>query len=81
MATHSSILGLENPIETGAWRPTVHRVTKSWTLSPAQRSQGLSLFPRPFNNFLKLMNKLFFFIHVQFSSVQLLSCDRLFVTP
>ena len=31
MATHSSILALENPMDRGAWRATVHRVTKSWT--------------------------------------------------
>ena len=23
--------GLENPMDRGAWRATVHRVTKSWT--------------------------------------------------
>ena len=23
--------GLENPIDRGVWRATVHRVTKSWT--------------------------------------------------
>ena len=22
---------LENPMESGAWQPTVHKVTKSWT--------------------------------------------------
>ena len=31
MATHSSILALENPMDRGAWRATVHRVTKSRT--------------------------------------------------
>ena len=31
MATHSSILGLENPVDRGAWRATVHAVAKSWT--------------------------------------------------
>ena len=30
-ATHSSILALENPMDRGAWRATVHRVTKSQT--------------------------------------------------
>ena len=29
MAAHSSCL--ENPVDRGAWRATVHRVTKSWT--------------------------------------------------
>ena len=29
MATHSSILALENPIERGAWHTPVHRVAKS----------------------------------------------------
>ena len=31
MATHSSILGLENPMDRGAWRATVYRAAKSWT--------------------------------------------------
>ena len=29
MATHSSILGLGNPMDRRAWRATVHGVTKS----------------------------------------------------
>ena len=35
MATHSSILGLENSMDRGAWRDwsRVHRVTKSQTQS------------------------------------------------
>ena len=28
MATHLSILALENPMDTGAWWDTIHRVTK-----------------------------------------------------
>ena len=31
MAPHSSILGLENPMDGEAWQATVHRVAKSWT--------------------------------------------------
>ena len=31
MATHSSILAWKNPMGGGAWRATVHQVTKSWT--------------------------------------------------
>ena len=31
MATHSSILALENPIDRGAWWAAVHGVTKSQT--------------------------------------------------
>ena len=31
MATHPSILGLENSMDRGAWQATVHGVTKSWT--------------------------------------------------
>ena len=31
VATHSSILCLENPIDRGAWQATVHGVTKSQT--------------------------------------------------
>ena len=30
-ATHSSILCLENPMDKGAWRATVHGVAQSWT--------------------------------------------------
>ena len=31
MATHSSVLGLENPMDRRAWWATVHRVAKSRT--------------------------------------------------
>ena len=31
MATHSSILARENPMDRGAWQATIHRVAKSWT--------------------------------------------------
>ena len=31
MATHSSILFLQNSMDRGAWWATVHGVTKSWT--------------------------------------------------
>ena len=31
MATHSSIVGLENPMDRGAWRAIVHGVAKSQT--------------------------------------------------
>ena len=31
MATHSSILALENPMDRGVWQATVHRVAQSWT--------------------------------------------------
>ena len=31
MTTHSSILGLENPMDRGAWWSMVHKVTKSQT--------------------------------------------------
>ena len=31
MATQSSILVLENPMDRGAWRATVHRITQGWT--------------------------------------------------
>ena len=30
MATHSSILALEYPMDRGAWQATVHWITKSW---------------------------------------------------
>ena len=30
MATHSSILAWENPMDRGGWRATVHGVAKSW---------------------------------------------------
>ena len=31
MATHSSVLGLENSMDRGDWPATVHGVMKSWT--------------------------------------------------
>ena len=31
MVTHSSILGLENSMDRGAWWARVHGVAKSWT--------------------------------------------------
>ena len=31
MATHSSILAWENPMDGGAWRATIHRLTKTLT--------------------------------------------------
>ena len=31
MATHSSILAWQIPMDRGAWRAAVHGVTKSWT--------------------------------------------------
>ena len=31
LAIHSSILNLENPMDRGAWKATVHGVAKSWT--------------------------------------------------
>ena len=31
MATHSSYSCLENPMDTGAWRAVVHKVTQSQT--------------------------------------------------
>ena len=40
MATHSSVLAWSIPMDTGAWRATVHRVAKSQTrLSTAQTQQ------------------------------------------
>ena len=31
MATHSSVLASENPMDSGAWWATIHRVAESWT--------------------------------------------------
>ena len=31
MATHPSVLCLENPMDRGAWWAAVHGVTESWT--------------------------------------------------
>ena len=31
MAPYSSTLGLENPMDRGAWKVAVHRVTEDWT--------------------------------------------------
>ena len=40
LATHSSILALENPIERGAWHTPVHRVAQGQT-----RLKWLSVYP------------------------------------
>ena len=46
MATHSSILAWKNSMDRGAWRATVHGVTKSqtwlndWTLTHATKENG-----------------------------------------
>ena len=40
MATHSSTLGLENPMDGGAWKAAVHGVSKSRT---RLRATSLSL--------------------------------------
>ena len=48
MATHSSILGLENPMDRGAWRATVHgvaRVRHNLVTKPSQKSPNL-IIPR-----------------------------------
>ena len=37
MATHSSMLAWKNPMDTGAWRATVHGVTESDTTEHAHR--------------------------------------------
>jgi len=31
MATCSTILALENPMDRGAWKAAVHRIMQSWT--------------------------------------------------
>ena len=31
MATYSSVLAWENPMDRGVWQATVHGVAKSWT--------------------------------------------------
>ena len=47
MATHSSILCLENPMERGAWQATVHRVTKSQTWLQRLSTHAYYLFGFP----------------------------------
>ena len=63
---------LENPMDRGAWWATVHRVAKCWT--------WLKWLSMVFGNNSINMNTILNF-QVQFSSVQSLSCGRLFVTP
>ena len=46
MATHSSILVLENPMDRGAWRATVHRITQSWTWPKRLSMQLRTGYPR-----------------------------------
>ena len=47
MATHSSVLAWRIPMGRGAWRATVHGVTRSWTRLSDSHSWGCStkLFP------------------------------------
>ena len=52
MATHCSILGLENPMDGGSWLATVHRVARSQT--------GLNDFTHPLTHSLKFSLLVFF---------------------
>ena len=54
MATHSSTC-LENPMDRGAWRATVHAVTKSWTQLSASTNEWNIFVTREFMNFVKGM--------------------------
>ena len=40
MATHSGILALENPMDRGAWRATVHGATRRRTQLRTKRSSA-----------------------------------------
>ena len=40
MATHSSISCLENSMDRGAWRATVHAIAESWTQWVTKRMEG-----------------------------------------
>ena len=44
MATHSSILGLENAMDQGTWWATVHGVTESDTTEQLTHTYILSLY-------------------------------------
>ena len=43
MATHSSILGLENSMDRGTWQATVHRVEKSDATAATTRPRTLKV--------------------------------------
>ena len=56
MATHSSILGLENSTDRGTWQVTVHRVAKSQAersnpTSKEQRLRGRRRAERSYSKF------------------------------
>ena len=38
MATHSSVLALENPMDRGAWQATVHSITESDTTEATEHT-------------------------------------------
>ena len=69
---------LENPMDRGAWQTTVYRVAKSYVrLKRISMQHAQYTFPILHNKVSELVP----FSSVQFSSVQSLSCVRLFVTP
>ena len=65
-------------MDRGAWRAIAHRVTNSWMLLKQLSTQKVHV---PYSGEWSCLPLLYLMLSVQFSSVQSLSCVRLFATP
>ena len=65
-------------MDRGAWRAIAHRVINSWMLLKQLSMQKAHV---PYSGEWSCLPLLYLMLSVQFSSVQSLSCVRLFATP
>ena len=84
MGTHTSILACEIPWTEDLGRPTVHGVARVGHHLVIKQQQGMCYWKKDNLWYIvakKLIEFVLVFVEVQFSSVQSLSCVRLFATP